>query len=441
MKLLLAFAGLALAAAFEPITIKMDRIENRRERMIRLGLWSEEEQFRAEARLIRKFRDVLGIDEVEGGVNSQPLTNVNDASYAGGVNAGTNNPTFRMIMDTGSSNTWFTGKGCGGGGSCTGTCNPQNFICHFFCNRESTCCPNKLAEVSPVFAGDPCQGKNKFDCSKSPTCKMSNTPFSIRYGTGSCSGKLASDNVCLVGPGGAKSICVKQHTFGVANQLAAFFAGQKMDGIMGLGWRQIAVDHVEPFVNQYFDQNPSVPKMFTVWLSNKQGLGGGLITYGALDSTHCDTSKIFWTNLVAETYWIFNMQAIQLGSFSDANQVRVISDTGTSLLAGPQNDIAQMANAIGASYNAGYGLYTLACGDYSGKDIVVNIAGHMLHVTAHSYNVQLAPGLCFFGAQGFDGGATLSWILGDTFIRSFCNVYDVKNMRIGFMPNKDLSGN
>lgn len=62
-------------------------------------------------------------------------------------------------MDTGSANLWIPSKGC---------------------------LTTKI-----------CSSKNKYDNSKSSTYKPSEQTFSIQYGTGSCSGEIDTDRVCV----------------------------------------------------------------------------------------------------------------------------------------------------------------------------------------------------------------------------------------------------
>ena len=48
-------------------------------------------------------------------------------------------------------------------------------------------------------------------------------------------------------------------------------------------------------------------------------------------------------------------------------------------------------------------------------------------------DLELGGGKCaltFFDMDG--GGFGPSWILGDTFIRTYCNIYDIGQKRIGF---------
>lgn len=46
-------------------------------------------------------------------------------------------------------------------------------------------------------------------------------------------------------------------------------------------------------------------------------------------------------------------------------------------------------------------------------------------------------GDCLLALFPFDfGGFGPSWILGDPFIRQYCNIYDIGQQRIGFAPSK-----
>jgi hypothetical protein len=47
--------------------------------------------------------------------------------------------------------------------------------------------------------------------------------------------------------------------------MAQIFSELPFDGICGLGWPAIAVDHVQPFFQNVADQLPK--SLFTVWMS------------------------------------------------------------------------------------------------------------------------------------------------------------------------------
>ncbi len=55
-------------------------------------------------------------------------------------------------------------------------------------------------------------------------------------------------------------------TFGEATSLAAFFAGQPLDGILGLAYVSIAVDHVTPVFYEMMKQLSLDYPVFTFWL-------------------------------------------------------------------------------------------------------------------------------------------------------------------------------
>lgn len=164
-----------------------------------------------------------------------------------------------------------------------------------------------------------------------------------------------------------------------------------------------------------------------------EGKNGGLITYGALDTTNCD-SNVQYAPLTAETYWQFAINGFSAGSYSNTAKQTVISDTGTSWLGAPDADINGAIKAIGAQYNSLYDLYQVSCSG-TGPDLVFTINGNQYNIPFVEYALDLGLGggqcvVTFFSMGSIGFGP--AWILGDTFIRTYCNVYDVGNQQIGF---------
>ena len=121
-----------------------------------------------------------------------------------------------------------------------------------------------------------------------------------------------------------------------------------------------------------------------------------------------------------------------------------ISDTGTSLALGPSDIIEkvifslslshiqrfQLAEIVGASAD-GNGDYLMPCKG-SSAPINIKIGDHDYAIPRHNYVINYGdPNTCVFGF-GTSIDHNPEWILGDTFIRSICNVYDVGNSRLGF---------
>ncbi|KAH7697654.1 aspartyl protease-like protein [Aphelenchoides avenae] len=84
-----------------------------------------------------------------------------------------------------------------------------------------------------------------------------------------------------------------------------------------------------------------------------------------------------------------------------------------------------------------YDLYTVACDAKNLPDIVLTIGGKKYNIPSSEYVLDLGVGggQCVIAAK--DNGAISlfeqpSIILGDVFLRAYCNVYDFGQKRIGF---------
>jgi hypothetical protein len=275
----------------------------------------------------------------------------------------------------------------------------------------------------------------------SSTYKANGQSWTIEYGTGSASGFLGVDKVCL---GNNNGICVAQQTFGQATSLAQFFAGQPLDGICGLAWPSISVDHVTPPIQNLIAANTLDMPVFTVWMSathsqTNQGQVAGAITYGAYDTVNCnissDGSNLAWVKLTSQTYWQYKMTSIQYnGNVLGQGNWNVISDTGTSLMAGPQDMVSKIGKSMGGKWDQQYGVFFIDCKATPGP-LTLTINNLPYSITYTNYIVPAGNGQCMLGFQPFQAGG-ISWILGDVFIRQYCHVFDVKNAQIGLAPAK-----
>jgi len=382
--ILLAFVAAALAVKHIPLR----KIQSIKDRMKANGQWED----------YLKLKEQMAIVAAE---KDEPLLDYTDEEYVGEVDIGTPAQTFSVVMDTGSANLWVPSI------KCTTT-------------RS-------------------CEGKNEYNSAKSSTYKANGEKFSIQYGTGSCSGIIDTDKVCIAG------VCVNDQPFGEATSLAEFFAGEPMDGICGLAFQALAVDRVIPPVYNMIQQNLLDNPWFTVWLTadgNVQGKDGGQITLGDYDTAHC-SATCNWVPLSSATYYEFTLTSYKVGTTkasprdigirkprSPAAGSAAISDTGTSLIAGPTTDIDTICKALGGKAASG-GVYTIACDAKNLPDVTFTINGKDYPVTSKNYIVPDGTGKCILGFQGMSAVAGPKWILGDCFIREYCNVYDMGNKRLG----------
>lgn len=358
------------------------------------------------ARMIKAgtYRDFLAQKHARRAVlasGSQPFLDYYDDFYLGNMSLGTPPQQFtNIVLDTGSSNLWVIDAAC----------------------------------KSQACKGYPDSGytKNQYDSSKSSTWVKDGQRFSIQYGSGSCSGYLG-DDTCSFG-----GLTIKDQKFGVSQTIAEVFGYQPVDGILGLGWPSLAVDKVVPPMQNLLDQLDQ--PIFTVWMDRVKdhipmGENAGLITYGALDPVNCDAT-VTYTPLSSTTYWQFPIDGFAVGSYNAAKKDQVISDTGTSWIGAPSAAIQGVVKATNAQYDFSNELYYVKCSQMEQlPDLVFTISGQKYNVKSVHYVVDLELGngncaLTFFEMDG--GGFSPAWILGDTFIRAWCNVYDIGQKRIGF---------
>lgn len=326
-----------------------------------------------------------------------PLTDYQDAQYYGPISIGTPPQSFKVVFDTGSSNLWVPSSKC-----------PKTVIA--------------------------CLLHSKYDSSKSSSYKANGTTFEIQYGSGSMKGFLSEDTVTLGG------LAVKNQVFAEATDepgLAFDFA--KFDGILGLAFDTISVDKVVPVFYNMVDQKLS-DGLFSVWLSkDPKGQSGGELLFGGIDKERYNGS-IEYIALTSKTYWEFSMDDVKLGnnSLSLCNGgCKVIADTGTSLIAGPTQQIEALNSKLGAITIHGEGIFPSCDVLNTLPTITIVLNGKDYELTPNDYVLQVTTfgkTECLSGFMGIDIPSPPGplWILGDVFISSYYTVFDFTNSRVGF---------
>ncbi|VDM73183.1 unnamed protein product [Strongylus vulgaris] len=109
-----------------------------------------------------------------------------------------------------------------------------------------------------------------------------------------------------------------------------------------------------------------------------------------------------------------------------------MSDTGTSFIGGPKSEIERIAKAVGAKYVEEYEVYEISC-NAKPPSINIYIGANKYSIEYANYIVDAGDGMCIltlFAEESLGFGPP--WLLGDPFIRQYCNIHDMKQKRIGF---------
>ncbi|EMR08786.1 hypothetical protein PNEG_02956 [Pneumocystis murina B123] len=322
------------------------------------------------------------------------LTNFFNAQYYTQIKLGTPPQTFKVVLDTGSSNLWVPSSKC----------------------TSIACLLHK-----------------RYDSSLSSTYLANGTEFQIRYGSGSLSGFISQD-VLHIG-----DLIVHSQDFGEAiSEPGLSFAFGRFDGILGLAYSSISVNNVVPPFYNMINQKLIPEPIFSFWLGTiEKDIEGGECVFGGIDPNHFD-GNITYIPIRRKAYWEVNLDAFFFGKdMIELSNTGIILDTGTSLIVMPSDVSELLNNAIGAT-KLWTGEYIIDCNKTSTlPDIVFRLDGHDFSLSSHDYILKV-QGMCLSTFIGMDipPPAGPLWIVGDVFLRRYYSIYDLGKNRIGLSNAK-----
>lgn len=395
--LVLASAGLASLTSAAVHTLKLQKIP--------LSDQLEYADFTTHARALgQKYQKFMGLGpsahreemfrdtalHADRDLHPVPVSNFLNAQYFSEIAIGTPAQTFKVILDTGSSNLWVPSNECGS----------------IACYLHTT-----------------------YDSSASSTYKKNGSEFEIRYGSGSLSGFISQDTVQI------GDVKIESQDFAEAtSEPGLAFAFGRFDGILGLGYDTISVNHIVPPFYNMINQGLLDEPVFAFYLADTAN-GDGDESEACLGGVNKDhyTGEMTKIPLRRKAYWEVALDAITFGDeTAELDDTGVILDTGTSLNALPSTLAELLNKEIGATKGYG-GQYTVECDKRDSlPDLTFTLSGHNFSIGPYEYILDV-QGSCISTILGLDFPEPTGplAILGDAFLRKWYSVYDLGSDSIG----------
>lgn len=324
------------------------------------------------------------------------IKNSKDLYYYGQIVAGSENKTFNVLFDTGSSVSWLTTEDC----------------------KE-------------------CPAQNRLSCESSTTCVQSENVGAIEYGTGYVKGYLGSDMIGLT------------PEFMVKSSLLWVEEGRDLenyaliDGFMGFGPSENSKD----FIDTAYEAGHIEDKVFSFHLdsnikSDGSSTNGSYLIIGYIPDNK--VNNITWMPVTDSEHWATRVSGAKIGNKTvniemDTASKEILFDSGASLLILSRPVISELsAQLLKFDYfHTDNGSYYWPCEEENlakYPNITFNVKGLPLNITAYSYFLfstsitkserkwcELAISLSQFKFQ----------ILGDAFLRNNFVVFSKRNQTIG----------
>ena len=236
-----------------------------------------------------------------------------NAQYYAPITIGTPPQEFGVVLDTGSSNLWVPGAAC-----------------------SSIACFVRIISFARYIALTTSSTRSMTLRNRQPTRQTApSLPFGTALGP--------SRALCLRDTVTIGDLAIKKQDFAEATKEPGLaFAFGKFDGILGLAYDTISVNHIVPPFYNMLNQGLLDEPVFSFRLGSDESDGGEAI-FGGVDSS-AYTGKLQYVPIRRKGYWEVELEKIAFGKEElELEGTGAAIDTGTSLIVMP-TDVAEMLN-------------------------------------------------------------------------------------------------
>jgi saccharopepsin len=254
----------------------------------------------------------------------------------------------------------------------------------------------------------------------------------VQYGSGSIKGFVSNDHLTI------GDLSIKDQDFAEATEEPGLaFAFGRFDGIMGLAYDTISVEHVVPPFYNMINQGLLDEPVFSFYLGDTANGDDdeAEVVFGGVDKSHY-TGDITYLPLRRKAYWEVDLDSISFGHESASfENTGAILDTGTSLIVLP-TEMSELINAQIGAKKGFNGQYSVECDARASlPDMTWTLTGRNFTITPYDYILEV-QGSCISTFMGMDFPGTPIVILGDAFLRRWYSIYDLGNTRVGLAAAK-----
>lgn len=311
-----------------------------------------------------------------------------------------------------------------------------------------------------------CAGLDKFHPARSSTLQNSTQPFSIAYGSGAATGRMASDVVSVGG------YTVVSQSFALVDQMQDGTVSAPTSGIFGIGLQELSAAGVTPFTEvlakeHVLDQNVfsvqiaragdstawpnttvSMPSPSPAAETEQDALLGGIFTLGSIDRDQY-AGDLNWIGVPAGAtrlgYWSVPLEALRLNGATQAVNLVACLDLGTTYLAAPPDWVADFYGQIEGSApqdDFAPGRFSIPC--EAQVNVTLTFGGVEYPINATDFNAgTINNGTdclgAFFASDSLSSTASdyPSFIIGATFLKNVFFAGNMSGPSVGLAPLVD----
>jgi hypothetical protein len=296
-------------------------------------------------------------------IQEVPVKDFSNTQYFIDIEVGTPAQTFTVVPDTGSSNLWIYAHDC---------------------------------------KSIPCRTHSTYDSDASSTYETDGADFEIEYGSGGVKGYVSKDKASFGGVDAAMSFGEVKSVSG-----ATFYISQ-MDGIIGLGYDTISVNHLPTFI----ESSDLEDKSFGFFLHNNPE--ESYMTIPGMETE--GLTKIATHDVIEKSYWNVNLTSVTgPNGKQDTTGLKAAIDSGTSLIIGSADVIDPLVAGIVVDETcAGVDELPNITFTFDETDYVLTPADYVVAVTEFGTTQCLMGIMSMPVPEGFD-----YVIVGDVFMRPY----------------------